>query len=361
MMAKAESAQGRGRPAGTTRIFVIDDSPFIRKAITRILSARTDMQVVGTAQDGEEALRRLSTAQPHVVTLDVEMPGMGGLATLREMQRRHPGLPVIMLSAYTQEGAETTLDSIAAGAVDFIDKSQFSLMDFDRLSRELIEKIQVWQGPRAYCWDRTATPVQPAGESTLPRVHWPSYDLCVIGASTGGPPALQQIVSHIPKNFPLPIAVVQHMPVGFTRPFAARLDSLGGIRVKEAEEHNTLRPGQLLLARAGMHLRIEADLTAHLALEPRDGRHIPSVDVLMKSANRARPGRVLGILLTGMGHDGAEGMLAIRASGGLTLAENEASCVVYGMPRAAQKRGGVVHMLSLSEICQLFAARSDNQ
>jgi two-component system chemotaxis response regulator CheB len=171
---------------------------------------------------------------------------------------------------------------------------------------------------------------------------------------------LQQIVSRVPEDFPLPIAVVQHMPVGFTRPFAERLDSLARIRVKEAADHNTLQPGHMLLARAGAHLFIEPDLTAHLSLDPMDGIHIPSVDVLMESASRACPGRVVAILLTGMGDDGAEGMLAVHRSGGLTLAESEASCVVYGMPRAAHKRGAVSHMLSLPEICQLFAARSDD-
>jgi len=346
-----------------TGILVVDDSPFIRKAITRIFSGRPELQVVGTAQSGEEALERIPATRPQVVTLDVEMPGMGGLATLREIQRRYPGLPVIMLSVYTKQGAETTLDAISAGAVDFIDKSRLNVMDFDRLSHELLDKIEVWrQGPRAYSWERAAppAPASPAVEGALPAVCWSSYDLCVIGASTGGPPALQQIVNHIPPNFPLPIAVVQHMPVGFTRPFADRLDSLAWMRVKEAADHNTLRPGHMLLARAGAHLYIEPDLNAHLSLDPMDAVHIPSVDVLMESANRARPGRVVAILLTGMGDDGAEGMLAIHRSGGLTFAESEASCVVYGMPRAAYKRGAVSHMLSLSEICQLFAARSDD-
>jgi two-component system, chemotaxis family, protein-glutamate methylesterase/glutaminase len=346
-----------------TRLFVVDDSPFIRKAITRISSGRAAMQVVGTAQSGEEALERLPAARPHVVTLDVDMPGMGGLATLREIQRRYPGLPVIMLSVHTKQGAETTLDAISAGAVDFIDKSRLNVMDFDSLSRELLAKIEVWQQvPHAYSWDRTPspTPIRRARDGAIPAVDWSSYDLCVIGASTGGPPALQQIVNHMSRDFPLPIAVVQHMPVGFTRPFAERLDSLGRIRVKEAADHNALLPGQMLLARAGAHLMIEPDLTAHLSLDPMDGVHIPSVDVLMESASRARPGRVVAILLTGMGDDGAEGMLAVHRSGGLTFAESEASCVVYGMPRAAQKRGGVSQMLSLSEICQLFAARSDD-
>ena len=344
-----------------TGILVVDDSPFIRKAITRIFSGRPELQVVGTAQSGEEALERIATARPQVVTLDVEMPGMGGLATLREIQRRYPGLPVIMLSVYTKEGAETTLDAISAGAVDFIDKSRLNVMDFDRLSRELLDKIEVWRHPpRAYSWDRVpaAPPVRQAVPGAIPVVSWSSFDLCTIGASTGGPAALQQIVNHIPPNFPLPIAVVQHMPVGFTRPFAERLDSLAWVRVREATDQNTLRPGHMLLARAGAHLFIEPDLTAHLSLDPMEAVHIPSVDVLMDSASRARPGRVVAILLTGMGEDGAEGMLAVHRSGGLTFAESEASCVVYGMPRAAHKRGGVSYMLSLPEICQLFAARS---
>jgi two-component system, chemotaxis family, protein-glutamate methylesterase/glutaminase len=345
-----------------TRVLVVDDSPFIRKAIARIVAARPGMQVVGTAQNGEEALERLAAAQPHVVTLDVEMPGMGGLATLREIQSRCPGLPVIMLSVYTREGAETTLDAISAGAVDFIDKSRLNVMDFESLSRELLDKIEVSrQSPRAYSWDQvgvaTPAPQRAPGGVAVPRVPWSSFDLCVIGASTGGPPALQQIVQNMPKEFPVPVAVVQQMPVGFTRPFAERLDGLGGVRVREATDRNSLQPGAVLLARAGAHLRVEPDLTAQLSLDPMDAVHIPSVDVLMTSASRARPGRVVGILLTGMGDDGAEGMLAIHRAGGLTIAESETSCVVFGMPRAAQKRGGVTHMLALPEICRLFSGK----
>jgi two-component system chemotaxis response regulator CheB len=343
-----------------TRILVVDDSPFIRKAITRIVAARPEMQVVAAAQSGEEALERMASSRPHVVTLDVDMPGMGGLATLREIQRRYPGLPVIMLSMHTQAGAETTLDAMGAGAVDFVDKSRINVMDFDRLSHELLDKIEGWkQAPHAYSWDSAPTPRPSAAPGVaISRIDWSSYDLCVIGASTGGPPALQQIVTVIPQDFSVPIVAVQHMPVGFTRPFAERLDALGGVRVKEAMDYQVLQPGQVLLARAGAHLTIAPDLTARLSLDPRDAIHVPSIDVMMTSASRARPGRVVGILLTGMGEDGAEGMLTIHQAGGLTLAESEASCVVYGMPRAAHRRGGVSHLLSLSELSALFAARS---
>jgi two-component system chemotaxis response regulator CheB len=177
---------------------------------------------------------------------------------------------------------------------------------------------------------------------------------CVIGASTGGPLALQRILERIPAEFPMPIAIVQHMPLGFTRPFAERLNGLSRLQVIEASEGDRLRAGRALLAPAGRHLRITSSLGIVLAAGPHDTKNIPSVDITMKSAARARPGRVLGILLTGMGQDGAEGMAAIRAGGGFTIGESEASCVVYGMPRAAKLRGGVDHMLALPEIISLM-------
>ena len=247
---------------------------------------------------------------------------MDGLETLKQLMRRHPGLPVLMLSAHTRDGANTTLDAMAMGAMDFIDKSGLNVMDFDRLSRELLRKIQACRlSCRPFKWDR---PGRPAGGSTpppftlrprsrsLPKVNWDAYDLCVIGASTGGPAALQAVVEKIPAGFPVPLAVVQHMPVGFTKPFADRLNGLARIRVREALDQDLLEPGSMLVARAGAHLHVSPDLTTAVTLDPIDAKHIPSVDVLMTSAARARGRRVLGVLLTGMGDDGAEGMLAIR-------------------------------------------------
>jgi two-component system chemotaxis response regulator CheB len=181
-------------------------------------------------------------------------------------------------------------------------------------------------------------------------------ELCVIGASTGGPLALQRILERVPAEFPMPIAIVQHMPVGFTRPFADRLNGLSRMQVSEASEGDRLLPGKALLAPAGHHLRVTSSLAVVLAEGPHDSRNVPSVDVTMKSAARARPGRVFGILLTGMGQDGAEGMATIRASGGFTIGESEASCVVYGMPRSAKMRGGVDCMLPLPEIISFMEA-----
>jgi two-component system chemotaxis response regulator CheB len=347
------------------RVFVIDDSPFIRKALGRILALRPEFLLVGAAASGQEALDRLPVAKPHVVTLDVEMPGMDGLETCKELVRRYPGLPVLMLSAHTREGAQATLDAMAIGAVDFIDKSGLNVMDFDRLSRELLNKIEACRDSRRpFSWDRPGRSVsaltprpfalRPRPQS-LPRVDWSAYDLCAIGASTGGPAALQAIVERIPARFPVPLAVVQHMPVGFTKPFADRLNALAKIRVREARDQDVLEPGVMLVARAGAHLHVEPDLKTTLSLDPLDAKHIPSVDVLMSSAGRARGKRVLGILLTGMGDDGAEGMWSLLRAGGLTIAESEETCVVFGMPRAAHLRGAVSHLLSLPDICRLFS------
>jgi two-component system, chemotaxis family, protein-glutamate methylesterase/glutaminase len=350
-----------------TRVFVVDDSPFIRKALNRVLGLRPDFVLVGSAASGREALALIPITRPHVVTLDVEMPGMDGLTTLKELMRLHPGLPVVMMSAHTRHGANTTLDAMALGAMDFIDKSGLNVMDFERLSRELVGKLAACRSSaRAFSWERPSpAPTTPApsvpgpsvrpNPASLQRVDWRSYDLCVIGASTGGPAALQRIVESIPSGFPVPIAAVQHMPLGFTKPFADRLNQLADIRVREAREQDRLEVGVMLVARAGAHLNIGSDLSCSISLDPLEAKHTPSVDVLMASAARARGKRVVALLLTGMGDDGAEGMWLVQRAGGLTVAESEESCVVYGMPRAAHFRGGVSHLLSLSQICRLFA------
>jgi two-component system chemotaxis response regulator CheB len=336
-----------------TRIFVVDDSAFIRKALTRVLDAEPGFRVVGQAANGAEAVGRIPETNPDLVTLDVAMPGMDGQQVLRALLRWKPGLKVVMLSAHTQEGAEATIEALAAGAVDFIDKTSFNLMDLDTLRREVVEKLRVWQiGEPAGNGRRHKSVVTIDHQRTLAVAA--RCEVCVIGASTGGPVALQRILERMPARFPLPIAIVQHMPAGFTRPFADRLNRLSLLHVSEAADGDRLQPGRVLLAPAGLHLRITSSLATVLAAASEDAGHVPSIDVTMKSAARARPGRVLGILLTGMGHDGAEGMATIRASGGLTIGESEASCVVYGMPRAAEQRGAVDVMLPLVEIIALL-------
>lgn len=338
-----------------TRVFVVDDSAFIRKALARVLKVEPGLQLVGDAASGQEAMEKIPAADPDLVTLDVAMPGMDGQQVLRSLLRWKPSLKVVMLSAHTSEGAEATIDALAAGAVDFIDKTSFNVMDLDTLRREVIEKLTIFTSNGS----KAVPPPQPVLVGTDHAAKLAAAagcELCVIGASTGGPIALQRILERIPSGFPMPIVIVQHMPAGFTRPFADRLRRLSRLEVSEAVEGDRLRAGRVLVAPAGRHLRITSNLGVVLATEPADAKHIPSVDVTMKSAARSRPGRVLGILLTGMGNDGAEGLGTIRASGGFTLGESEASCVVYGMPRAAEMRGAVNYMLPLMEIISFLEA-----
>jgi two-component system chemotaxis response regulator CheB len=331
-----------------TRVFVVDDSAFIRKALARVLQAEPGLSFVGEAANGVDAMAKIPQANPDLVTLDIAMPGMQGQEVLEALLRWKPTLKVVMLSAHTQEGAEASIEALTAGAVDFIDKTSFNVMDLDTLRREVLEKLRIW-GPK----DSEAAARNGAGPASADQAANLAAarrcELCIIGASTGGPVALQRILEQIPAAFPLPIVIVQHMPAGFTHPFAARLNRLSRLAVSEASEGDQLRPGRVLVAPAGRHLRITPSLAVELVTEA-DAKHVPSVDITMKSAARARPGGVLGILLTGMGQDGAEGMAAIRASGGFTIGESEASCVVYGMSRAAEIRGAVQCMLPLPEI-----------
>ena len=259
-----------------TRIFVVDDSAFIRKALARVLETEPGLRVVGVAASGVEAVGKIPEADPDLVTLDVAMPGMDGQQVLRALLRWKPTLKVVMLSAHTREGAEATIEALAAGAVDFIDKTSFNLMDLDTLRREVIEKLKIWRSADSDGSNRTGRPAAPADHATSLKAA-SLCELCVIGASTGGPIALQRILERIPAKFPLPIAIVQHMPVGFTRPFADRLNRLSRLQVSEAVEGDRLRPGRALLAPAGRHLRITGSLAAVLATAPADAKHIPSV------------------------------------------------------------------------------------
>jgi two-component system chemotaxis response regulator CheB len=335
------------------RIFIVDDSAFVRRALTRVLAGEPGIRVVGEAESGAEALQRIPAADPDFVTLDVVMPGMDGLQVLPALLRWKPSLRVVMLSAHTSEGAAATVTALAAGAVDFIDKSAFNVMDLEFLKREVVDRLVALSPTR-----RPMNGVAPGAEGTASATpaELQACELCVIGASTGGPAAVQRILQGLPAGFPLPVVVVQHMPPGFTEAFARRLDSLCRVRVTEAVEGHRLAPGEVVIAPGGQHLRMSPGLAVLLSPEPATARHIPSIDVTMRSAARSRPGRVLGILLTGMGQDGAEGMATIRAGGGVTIAESEASCVVYGMPRAAVRRGGATWVLSLGEIAGLLGA-----
>lgn len=335
------------------RVFVVDDSAFVRRALTRVLALDPQVRVVGEARSAEDALAQIPAINPDVVTLDVQMDGLDGLQLLKALLEWRPTLPVIMLSAHTHEGAAATAEALALGAVGVIDKGAFSPMDLDGLGRRTIDTI------------RHCSRLRPRRETVLtqPATHLPDMSHCeviVIGASTGGPPALQKILEYLPASFPLPILVAQHMPPGFTDAFARRLNGLCRIQVREAVENEALRPATALIAPAGKHMRLTRKGTIALSDEAQGEPHRPSVNVLMNSAASARPGRVLGVLLTGMGDDGADAMCLVRAQGGVTLGESEESCVVYGMSRAAHERGGVSALLPLGQLAEVLRSAGDS-
>ncbi len=339
-------------------VFVVDDSAFIRKVFSRIFASNPGISVVGSAETGLEALRKIAEQRPDVVTLDVDLPGMSGLALLRKLRALYPTLPVIMLSTHTKADSPTTREALSLGAVDFIDKSRVNLMNLPELLRDLSARIHACVPALR---DTTSASLQVDLSRCVP---WSEYELVVIGASTGGPAAIQSLLERTPSTFPVPIAIVQHMPPGFTRAFAERLNSICAIHVVEATHGARLTPGTATIAPGGSQLVLDADLTVMLYAALDGEAHAPSVNALMKSAAVVRPGRVVGILLTGMGEDGADGMVELQRSGSMTIAQSADSCAVYGMPRIAHERSGVRSLLSLTEIGALFSGPgvlTDNQ
>jgi two-component system chemotaxis response regulator CheB len=344
------------------KVLVVDDSAFVRRALRKLLSGAAGVDEVVVAASGDEALAKLDQIRPDLVTLDVDMPGLDGLGTLRAIRARMPTVRVVMLSVLTRHGADATLDALAAGAVDFIDKTRFSMMDLDRLRDEVLERLRPWLGATAgspVASGRTGapnvgTPAVSSPSPVRPALDPASFAVCVIGASTGGPSALAHILGQLPGAWPCPLLIGQHMPAGFTASFAARLDGVSRLRVREARDGDRLEPGLVLLAPAGAQTRLGPGQRVCVTATA-DEPHAPSLDVLMSSVAQAASGRVLGVLLTGMGDDGARGLAEIRRGGGLTLGESAESCVVFGMPRAAMVLGAVEHLLPLQHIAWALA------
>jgi two-component system chemotaxis response regulator CheB len=327
------------------RVLVVDDSAFVRKAVGRMLATADDIEVVGFARDGEEGLALARELRPDVVTLDVRMPKLGGLETLERLMAEQP-VPVLLMSTLTQEGAETTLRGLELGAMEFVDKSSVEPMSMLSLAEELISKIRALGGARVRSRPRT----QPKGEVAAGRA---SAQCVTIAASTGGPSALQAVVSALPAAFPAAVVIVQHIPRGFTRSLAERLDARSAIPVREARHGDAVEPGRVLLAPAGIHTRLvrsRAGVLISLEEEPSEALHRPSADVLMSSAAEVYGALAVGVVLTGMGSDGTEGLRAIRERGGLTLAEAEETCVIFGMPKAAIEAGVIERTLPLDRI-----------
>ena len=372
------------------KVLIVDDSAFMRSALTRMLEEDPEIKVIGQAGDGEEGLRKVEELNPDLVTLDLEMPRLDGIGMLERLMKTNPK-PVLIVSSLSVEGAEPTLRALEAGALDFIPKYQEGGYSLDFLRRELHGKIKAvarrgrfmrpLASPRVESRSRVEVPAasgfrprpsfslsrnaasSPSGvreqfrfpahslggaspmEHVLPsaaRVGRPKRDIVAIGVSTGGPPAVQKVLSALPADFPACILIAQHMPATFTEAFARRLDNVCKIHVSEARGGDKIGPGLAYVCPGGRHLRL--DMHGPLPFidvvsEPADALYKPSVNVLMESAGTSMGRRVVGVTMTGMGSDGVEGSRILKEKGGYLIAQNEASCVVYGMPKAVVDAG----------------------
>jgi two-component system chemotaxis response regulator CheB len=328
------------------RVLVVDDSALMRKLIPQMLAVDEAIDVVGTAMDGSFCLKKIEELKPNVVTLDLEMPGMNGIDTLKEIMRHNP-VPVIVFSSHSTEGASVTMKALGLGAFDFVTKPKDASAHMTETARELIAKVKAAADCKLKPRIMSGRPAKP--EKT-PAPSGAPNKIVAIGVSTGGPQALEFVLSQLPGDFPGAITVVQHMPDGFTDMFARRLDEVCPLRVKEAQSGDLLLPGRVLICPGSRHMKVKRLPLGDIAVlsdEPRVNGHRPSVDVLLKSVAEEFRQNAVGVLMTGMGDDGAEGLGAIRREGGMTIAQSEESCVVYGMPKAAIERGYAIRVVGL--------------
>jgi two-component system chemotaxis response regulator CheB len=341
------------------KVLVVDDSAFMRKVIADFLSENPHIEVVGMARNGKEALEKLPELQPDVVTLDVEMPVMNGIETLKQIMREHP-LPVVMVSSMTTEGAEHTITAMQHGAVDFVAKPSGSIsLDLYKVKEELIRKVLLANHANVRAISKSSQSTGTATNQLLNPFSQQSSQrkkIVGIGTSTGGPRALQHVLTKLPATLAAPIVIVQHMPKGFTKSLAQRLDALSLIRVKEAEDGEILQNGTAYIAPGGYHLLIhEVKGTPTVRLEqsqPRNG-HRPSVDVLFESLSTVTDYEKIAVIMTGMGSDGTAGLKKLKESAGTkVIAEAQETAVVFGMPKAAIQANVVDAIVPLDEIAE---------
>lgn len=333
------------------RILVVDDSVVIRRLVSDVLSSDPDIEVVGTAANGRIALEKLSALTPDAVTLDIEMPVLDGLGTLRELRRTHPRLPVVMFSTLTQRGGIATLEALALGASDYVTKPSnvgSAAQAMENVREQLIPKLKALCGRRVVAAPQRIAPA--------PRVHRPPtsrVELLAIGCSTGGPEALERVLPLLPAGFPVPVVVVQHMPPMFTGLLANRLNTRCALEVVEAADGDVLRPGRVLIAPGGRHLvlrRVAGRIVVALNDDPPENFCRPAVDPMFRTAAEVYGAGVLATVLTGMGSDGRKGAEVIRSRGGSVLAQDAASSVVWGMPGAVVEAGLADQVLPLAAV-----------
>jgi two-component system chemotaxis response regulator CheB len=340
------------------RVLVVDDSAFVRKVVSQMLSRSPAIEVVGTARDGEDALELTEQLRPDVITLDLVMPRMNGVEFLRAQAARRP-VPVVICSIAHETGA-MALEAFEAGAVEFVQKPTALATDrVYEIAEELIAKVEA--AAKAIVARPPEPSVEPARTATPPRRPGDPLrtDVVVLGISTGGPQALRYLIPRLPADFPVPVVVVLHMPVGYTAMYAERLNQISPLEVVEARDGDVLRPGVVWVAPAGRHLTFaraaDATVRAHLDLRPTDTPHRPAVDVLFQSAAAIFGPRVLGVVMTGMGSDGLLGAAHLKAQGGRVATEAKSSCVVYGMPRAVDEAALSDRSATLQEMADAIA------
>ncbi|MFY7997932.1 MAG: protein-glutamate methylesterase/protein-glutamine glutaminase [Candidatus Kapaibacteriota bacterium] len=398
------------------RVLIVDDSAFVRKALSTMLQSEPDIEIVGLANNGKEAVEKASELKPDIITMDVEMPIMNGLEALRLIMEQNP-TPVLMVSSITTEGAEATIEALSLGAVDFISK-QSTLTIQQTMRDELVGKVKAItqsagvksrlsrpsllgglgfrraapaaspakaddSNERLSLQERiarrrqqsmqdggaeTSSPApSPAPSQTKPlhevrltgrkRPAAGHAKVIVLGVSTGGPLALHQVVPRLPKDFPVGMLIVQHMPAHFTKSLADRLNTLSHVVVREAQDGDVLEPGLVLIAPGGLHLKIGKDQrTIHVTPDPSETLHRPSVDVTAESVVEAFGGHAVGVIMTGMGRDGSAGLKKLNAKGGYVIAQDEESCVVYGMPKAVVDEGIADEVQPLEQLADAIAA-----
>lgn len=366
-----------------TKLLVVDDSAFMRKLISDFFSDHRHIEVIGSARNGKDAIKKIEQLKPDVVTMDVEMPEMNGMEALKEIMQKYP-LPVIMLSSTTKRGAENTLMAMEYGAVDFVAKPSGSIsLDLHKIKDELVRKVeeaskvtvsklkkpfrkstvagQAIRHPFNNEESKVKSLLKPTVNIDVPikKTEWSktSKKIILIGTSTGGPRALQEVITKIPANVGAPILIVQHMPAGFTKSLAARLDQLSEIHVKEAEQGDLLQKGTAYIAPGGYHLKLRKVGSSFAVVldnqEPPRAGHRPSVDVMFEDVSQYSEFDKIAVIMTGMGYDGSKGLVSLKKTGNvMAIAESAETCIVYGMPKAAVETQLVDEVADVDDIAQ---------
>ncbi|MFI7586943.1 chemotaxis response regulator protein-glutamate methylesterase [Spongisporangium articulatum] len=343
------------------RVLVVDDSAVIRRLVTEILDDDPRVEVAGVARNGRIALEKIAELKPDAVTMDIEMPEMDGISAVRELRKQHPRLPVVMFSTLTERGASSTLDALAAGASDYVTKpSNVGSVTESRknIREQLVPKLIALTGASRVLASMPVQAAKPVAAQPRPGMRMTPFEILAIGSSTGGPDALATVLRGLPASLPVPVVIVQHMPPLFTATLAARLNSLCPLTVSEAKEGDAVRAGSVLIAPGGFHLEVRrtaGQLRAHLTEDPPENYCRPAVDVLFRSVAATFGSGVLGLVLTGMGRDGASGAEVIRRAGGHVFAQDQATSVVWGMPGAVATAGQADRIVPLPEVAQVLS------